>query len=186
MLKSVRLRNFRSFRDVRVTLGQRNFLVGPNMSGKKELFSWPTEQGSVMLGSREKHLRRPVTMWDMSDGELVFIAFLSLIYNPLGASLYFIEEPENYLHPRLIEVLLELLRQVQDELGPSGSAQVIATTHSPFLVDHVSLDELIVFEKQEGATVVTYPRDKAHLRELLERRELGLGDLYYSGALSGA
>lgn len=153
----------------------------------ERLFSWPTEQGTVIFGSEEKHLKRPASMWDMSDGELVFVALLSLIYSPpeLGAAIYFIEEPENYLHPRLIEVLLELLGQVQDELGPSRSAQVIATTHSPFLVDKVSLDELIVFEKREGATVVTYPRDKVHLQELLQRRDLGLGDLFYSGALSG-
>jgi hypothetical protein len=52
-------------------------------------------------------------------------------------------------------------------------------------VDKVSLDELIVFEKRQGATVVTYPKDKAHLRELLQREELGLGDLFYSGALQG-
>jgi predicted ATPase len=153
----------------------------------ESLFSWPTEQGTVMVGSKERHLRRPVTMWEMSDGELVFLALLSLIYSPpeLGASLYLVEEPENYLHPRLIEVLIELLGQVQEELGPARSAQVVATTHSPFLIDKVSLDELIVFEKREGATVVSYPRDKANLRELLERQDLGLGDLYYSGALSG-
>jgi predicted ATPase len=152
-----------------------------------KLFSWPTEQGTVMFGSEEKYLRRAVSMWDMSDGELVFVALLSLIFSPpaLGAPLYFVEEPENHLHPRLIEILVELLGQVHDELGPSRSAQVVASTHSPFLVDNVSLDELIVFERQEGATVVTYPRDKGHLRKLLERRELGLGDLVYSGALSG-
>ena len=81
---------------------------------------------------------------------------------------------------------MELLRQVQDEPGLSAPAQVIATTHSPHLVDRLSLDELIVFEKRQGATVVTYPRDKAHLRELLQSEALGLGDLFYSGALQGA
>jgi len=34
VLKSVRLQNYKSFRDVRVNLGLRNFLVGPNMAGK--------------------------------------------------------------------------------------------------------------------------------------------------------
>jgi predicted ATPase len=78
-------------------------------------------------------------MWEMSDGELAFVALLSLIYGPaeLGAGLYCIEEPENHLH------------------------------------------------KRQGATIVTYPRDKAHLREPLQNEELGLGDLVYSGALQG-
>jgi predicted ATPase len=150
-----------------------------------DLFTLPTQQATVIVGSREEHLRRPLSMWEMSDGELAFVALLSLIYGPpeLASSLYCIEELENHLHPKLIATLMELLRQVQDEPGASGSAQLIATTHSPYLIDKLSLDELIVFEKQQGATVVTYPRDKVHLRELLEREELGLGDLFYSGAL---
>jgi len=158
------------------------------LPGFVDLFTSPTQQATVLVGSREEHLKRPLSAWEMSDGELAFVALLSLIYGPaeLGAGLYCIEEPENHLHPRLIETLIELLRQAQDEPGASGSAQVIATTHSPYLVDKLSLDELIVFEKRQGATVVTYPKDKAHLRELLQNEDLGLGDLFYSGALQGA
>lgn len=152
-----------------------------------DLFTSPTQQATVAVASREKHLKRPVSAWEMSDGELAFVALLSLIFSPreLGATLYCIEELENHLHPKLIETLMELLKQVQEELGPENSAQVIATTHSPYLVDNVALDELIVVEKRQGATEVTYPRDKAHLRELLQNEELGLGDLFYSGALQG-
>ncbi|MBI3668144.1 MAG: AAA family ATPase [Acidobacteria bacterium] len=155
------------------------------LPGLEDVFTWPSQQATVVVASRERHLKRPISMWQMSDGELAFLALLSLVYSPreLGASLYCVEEPENHLHPRLTETLMELLRQVQDELGPENSAQVIATTHSPLLVDKVSLDELIVFEKCQGATAVAYPRDKAHLKELLQRKELGLGDLFYSGAL---
>ena len=157
------------------------------LPGFADLFTWPTQQVTVLIGSREDYLKRPVSVWEMSDGELAFVALLSLIFAPpeLSAGLYCIEEPENHLHPRLLETLAELIRQVQDERGASGSAQLIATTHSPYLVDKLSLDELIVFEKREGATVVTYPKDKAHLRELLQSEELGLGDLFYSGALQG-
>jgi predicted ATPase len=152
-----------------------------------DLFTVPTQQATVLIGSREEHLRRPLSIWDMSDGELAFLALVSLILGPreLAADPYCIEEPENHLHPKLIEVLMRLLRQAQGEHGPSTAAQVIATTHSLHLVDKASLDELIVFEKQQGATTVTYPRDKAHLRTLLESEELGLGDLFYSGALHG-
>ena len=157
------------------------------LPGFVDLFTSPTQQATVALGSREKYLKRPVSLWDMSDGELVFVALLSLIFVPLeiGGNLYCVEEPENYLHPRLIETVMELVRQEQARLGPANSSQVIATTHSAHLIDRVSLDELIVFEKRQGATVVTYPRDKAHLRELLQSEELGLGDLFYSGALQG-
>lgn len=154
----------------------------------EDLFTWPTQQATVFLASTEKHLKRPVGVWQMSDGQLSFIALLSLIFAPpdLGGALYLVEEPENHLHPKLLETLVELSRQVQSEFGPEQSAQVLVTTHSPHLVDTVELDELIVLERRDGATQCTRPSDKAHLRDLLTREEVGLGDLYYSGALGGA
>ena len=152
----------------------------------KEILTPPTQFATTYVTTREKHLKGPINIWSMSDGELVFLALLSLIFAPpeLGAPLYCIEEPENHLHPRLLETLVEVLTQRQSDLG-SHAAQVITTTHSPYLVDKVSLDELIVVEKSNGATKFTRPASKKHLRELLEREEIGLGELWYSGALGG-
>lgn len=148
------------------------------------VFTIPTQQSTVILASSEQFLRGPVPMWQMSDGELCLLAWLSLIFCPpeLGAPAYFIEEPENHLHPRAIEAMFGLLDQVQSDIG-GNRAQIIATTHSLALVDRTLLTDLVVFEKQQGATVCTRPREKRHLRDLLSRKEVGLGDLYYSGAL---
>jgi len=124
----------------------------------------------------------------MSDGELVFIAFLSLILAPdeFGSDLYCVEEPENHLHPRLIETLFHLLKQVRLSREAEQASQVILSTHSPLLVDLCDLDDLIVVERRQGATECTRPSAKGHLKALLEREEAGLGTLFYSGALSGA
>ena len=150
------------------------------------LFNAPTQQSTVALGSREKHLTRPVTLSQMSAGELAFIAFLSLIYAPpdRAGSLYCIEDLENYLHPTLIETLLQVLRQSQEEWERKHEApQIIMTTHSPLVVDKMKLEEIVFVEKKEGATVCTRPSDKPHLRKLLQDEEIGLGDLVYTGAL---
>jgi len=103
----------------------------------------------------------------------------------MSAPLYCIEEPENHLHPRLLEVLVGLLEQRQQAAGPRA-AQVVATTHSPQLVDKTRLEDLVVIEKRDGATVGIRPSEKHHLRELLSREDMGLGELYYSGALGSA
>lgn len=152
----------------------------------KEILTPPTQFATTYVTTHEKHLKRPINIWQMSDGELIFLALLSLIFAPpeLGAPMFCVEEPENHLHPRLLETLVEVLTQRQNELGPQA-AQVIATTHSPYLVDRVSLEELIVVEKSKGATKFARPASKKHLRELLEKEEMGLGDLWYSGALGG-
>lgn len=148
------------------------------------IFTFPTQQSTVFVASSERFLKTPIPVWQMSDGELCFIAWLSLVFCPpeLGAPAYFVEEPENYLHPRLIETLIGLLDQAQrsPDLTP---AQIFATTHSLVFVDRTAVEDLIVFEKRNGATICTRAREKEHLQELISRQEVGLGDLYYSGAL---
>jgi predicted ATPase len=154
-----------------------------------ELIPAPNQAGQVFLTTKEKFLKRPVNVWGMAQGELAFIAFVSLILSPpeFGAPITCVEEPENHLHPRLLEVLIELLRQTEARLIQEGQgpAQIFVTTHSPYLVDRLNLDELIVVEKVEGQTRFSRPREKAELRELLSRERQGLGELWFTGALGG-
>lgn len=149
------------------------------------IITWPTPQSTVFLASSERSLRTPVPVWQMSDGELAFIALLSLIFSPeeFGAALFCVEELENHLYPRLIDALIRLHDQRRRELE-SKASQVIVTTHSPQVVDKVDLDDLIVVSKRNGETLCTRPGDKPQLRKLLADEEIGLGDLLYSGALS--
>ena len=65
----------------------------------------PTPDGKVHLATSEKGLKRPTAVWQASDGFLALTALLSLIYVPPGLSgtLFCVEEPENHLHPRLLE-----------------------------------------------------------------------------------
>jgi len=141
------------------------------------------ESAKIAVGTGESPFRAPISLARMSDGELAFLALCSVILAPeeLRPSVLCIEEPESHLHPRLIEVLMELLNQSAMQ---AGGPQVIATTHSPLLVDKLKIEELLVVEKAEGATKFTRPSTKKHLKVLLSRKEQSLGDLWYSGALS--
>jgi hypothetical protein len=47
----------------------------------------------------------------------------------------------------------------------------------------MSLDEIIWIEKKDGQTRAYHPADKKHLRKLVEDKELGIGDLMFTGAL---
>jgi predicted ATPase len=154
------------------------------LPGVANVMTWPTPQSTVFIASTEKSLRTPVPVWQMSDGELTFLALLSLIFSPeeFGAPLFCVEELENHLHPRLIDALIKLHNQRRQELN-GNAGQVIVTTHSPQVVDKVGLDELIIVSKRNGESVFTRPGDKPQLRKLLEDGEIGLGDLVYSGAL---
>ena len=155
------------------------------LPGLEDIFAPPTQLGTTFVSTREKHLNRPVSLWRMSDGELVFLALLSLIFAPagLGSPVICIEEPENHLHPKLIETLIEMYNQRRAELG-ERAAQVLITTHSPYVIDRMALEDLIVLQRRDGATLCVSPSTKDHLKQLVASEELGLGDLWYSGALS--
>lgn len=153
----------------------------------RQLMTWPTQQGTVFLSSQERALVRPTPVYQMSDGELVFIAFLSLICAPddLSGTLFFIEEPENHLHPKLIDTLFSLLRQVRQEIADRNASpsQIILTTHSPYVLDRMSLGEVIWVGKKNGETIPVRPTQKDHLKKLVEDGDLGIGDLMFTGAL---
>jgi len=156
------------------------------LPGLTEILSPPTQFATTFLLAKEKHLNTPVNLWRMADGELAFLGLLSLILAPaqLAAPLFCVEEPENHLHPRLMDTLAEVWSQAQLEWGADAS-QAILTTHSPHVVDRMKLEDLVVLERVGGETRCARPSSKAHLRELLEKEEAGLGDLWYSGALGG-
>lgn len=153
-----------------------------------QLRTIPTPDGRVHLATTERGLKRPTNVWQTSDGFLALTALLSLIYVPteLSGTLFCVEEPENHLHPRLLETLVTLLRQVRQEVVDANTplSQIILTTQSPYLVDKFSLDEIVWIEKRNGETKLYRPGDKHHLKKLIENKELGLGDLMFSGALS--
>lgn len=151
------------------------------------LLTWPTQQGTVSLASQEKALARPTPIFQMSDGEVIFVAFLSLICAPddLSGTMFLVEEPENHLHPKLLETLISLLRQVREEVEGRkvAPAQIMLTTHSPYILDQMTIDEVVWVEKKNGKSRAIRPSDKDHLRKLVEDEALGLGDLMFTGAL---
>ena len=151
----------------------------------EEIMAPPTQFGTTYVSTKEKNLIRNVPLSRMSDGEVVFMALLSLLFAPteLGAPLHCFEEPETHLHPRLIEILMEILHQHQAEEKERQFAQIFIATHSLHLIDKCHLSDLIFVEKKNGSSTYTRPETKKGLRELIESDELGLGDLWYSGAL---
>jgi len=157
------------------------------MPGVRQVRTIPTQDGNVHLSVNEKGLNQPTSVWQASDGFLALTALLSLIYVPpeRGGTLYCVEEAENYLHPRLLETLAKLLRQVQRGMRDSDGSQTqfLFTTQSPYFLDQFSLDEVFWIEKENGETKAYRPADKKHLRKLVEDKDLGLGELMYTGAL---
>ena len=146
----------------------------------EELLTPLTEDGKpysdTYVAVREKGFEHPFDYYQLSDGTLRLLAHITALN--LDAELVCFEEPENFVHPYLLRLLVEVLKK-------SGK-QVILSTHSPYFLDFVEPEDLIIVEKKRGETKVRRIEDeeeKNRIRKLLEDG-IPLGEVYYSGALS--
>jgi predicted ATPase len=114
----------------------------------------------------------------MSDGTLRWLALLTILLHPAPPPVVCLEEPELGLHPDAIRLLGELL------IEASKRTQLIVTTHSDSLVDQFTKipEAVVVFEKQEGSTVLKRLNGK-QLSSWLER--YSLGQLWRTGEIGG-
>ena len=117
----------------------------------------------------------------VSDGSIKVLAYLVLLNEPDRRRLICIEEPENYLYPTVLSLLLEELR------GYAGldESQILIATHSPDLVDAAEPDEVFWFVKVDGKTTV---HRVVNDQQLVDQHDYGdhLGRMWRSGAFEGA
>lgn len=119
--------------------------------------------------------------WMLSTGTLRVLALLALLRHPIPPPLIVIEEIENGLDPRSIHLLVEEIRTAV----LSGTTQVILTTHSPYLLDLLKLDQLVLVARDSnGEPRFHRPADDAKLTEWA--KEFAPGRLYTMGSLHEA
>ena len=91
-----------------------------------------------------------------------------------------VEEIENGLDPRSVHLLVEEMRTAV----LAGTTQVVLTTHSPYLLDLLTLDHLVVVERDTlGQPQFTRPADLEGLQRWAS--EFAPGKLYTMGNLTG-
>ena len=74
-----------------------------------------------------------------SEGTLITLGILTAIMSRRGAHLVLLDDLERAIHPRAIADLVAELRGLL-ELFPD--LQIVATSHSPYLVDHLAPEEV--------------------------------------------
>ena len=102
------------------------------------------QDGRLLLQIKDAPFRSPVLARFTSDGTLKMLAYLVLIYDPAPPPFIGIEEPENYLHPRLLPELAEECRAACER------TQLLVTTHSPFFLNTLRPDEVRVLWRDES------------------------------------
>jgi energy-coupling factor transporter ATP-binding protein EcfA2 len=148
-----------------------------NMISEVEEIIPHLERTEVEIWIKVKGLDEPLKPHNISDGTLRLLAMIAVLYG--GASLVVLEEPENCIHPYLLETFMNLIRD-----SPS---QVVITTHSPYLLDHVKPEEVQVVWKEDLETKVkklSATKEMENVKRFLEEGGT-LGEAWYSGVFGG-
>ena len=113
----------------------------------------------------------------MSDGTLRVLGILLAVFQEAAPSITLIEEPEASVHPGTLGLISDLLKIASDK------TQVIATTHSPELLDAKWIQDrnLRIVEWKEGESHVSGIATGA--RRALQEHLMGAGELFRSSAL---
>lgn len=133
------------------------------------------EDGRLLLQIKDAPFDRPILARFASDGTLKLLAYLVLLHDPRPPRFIGIEEPENFLHPRLLVPLGEECR------AASERSQLLVTTHSPFFLDTVRPEEVrVLYRDAQGYTQVRRVADIAGIRNFMAEGAL-LGQLWSEG-----
>jgi predicted ATPase len=144
--------------------------------------------GSKAIKLRTKRGGHSIPAKDLSQGTLIALALLTLAYLPNPPSLVALEEIDRGLHPRLLRHLQDALYRLSypESCGETRPPiQVIATSHSPYLLDlYRDHPEEVVLAEKEGLEVkMKRLSDIEYFQEILG--ESPLRELWYSGVLGG-
>ena len=131
--------------------------------------------GSLALRIKDAPFAAPVLSRFASDGTLKMLAYLTLLHDPAPPRLIGVEEPENFLHPRLLPELAEECR------AASERTQLLVTTHSPFFLATMRPREVwVLWRDNQGYTQVQRVSDVLGVKEFVEEGA-ALGDLWMEG-----
>ena len=131
--------------------------------------------GHLLLQIKDAPFDRPILAKFASDGTLKLLSYLILLYDAEPPQVIGIEEPENYLHPRLLIGLVEACREA------SKSSQLIITTHSPRFVNELYAEEVwALYRDEQGFTVCKRTSEMQGIKAFLEAGAK-LGQLWMEG-----
>jgi len=133
-------------------------------------------QKQIYLFLQEHNNKRRLPSWLFSSGTLRILAILAILNSETPPPVVFIEEIENGIDPRTLNLLVEEMRGLLPE------HQFVTTTHSPYFLDLVALKHIIVAERSNGITDYYRPDDDDRLNAW--KTKFSAGNLYTMNKLS--
>lgn len=137
----------------------------------------PMPDGRLLLQLKDAPFERPVLSRYASDGTLKMLSYLVVLMDPEPPQFIGIEEPENFLHPRLLPELAEECRAAAER------SQLLVTTHSPFFLNGMRPDEVrVIYRDESGYSQVKRASDIQGIPEFIAAGA-SMGHLWLEGHL---
>lgn len=156
--------------------------ISKKIPGIEKIDTKKSPDGRLLLEFYAQGFAEPFFAQQMSDGTLKFFTYMLLLEDPEPHSLVCIEEPENGLYHKLLEVLGREFRNYAS--NGKVDSQVFITTHQPFLVNTLNANEVWILEKQpDGFSKISRVSNNALASKMVDAG-LPLGELWYSDYLS--
>ncbi len=137
----------------------------------------PVAAGMLAMTWKDKNFTKPLYMNELSEGTLRFLWLVSLLQSPAPSTITMIDEPEVSLHPEMLSLLAELMREA------SRKTQLIVATHSDRFIRFMRPGEVVVMDvDDQGATRATWA-DSLDLDSWLA--EYSLDEVWSMGRMGG-
>lgn len=104
----------------------------------------PLPSGHLLLNIKDAPFSEGIQARYASDGTLKMLAYLIQLHDPNPPPFLGIEEPENFLHPKLLYELAEECN------AASARAQMVVTTHSPYFIDALEPSQVWALSRDES------------------------------------
>jgi predicted ATPase len=138
----------------------------------------PVAAGMLSMTWKESNFKDPLYMHQLSEGTLRFLWLVSLLQSPGLSTVTMIDEPEVSLHPELLSLLADLMREAS-----SKRTQLIVATHSDRLIRFLEPKEVVVMDIGENGLATATWADALDLDEWL--KEYSLDEVWRMGRMGG-
>ena len=155
--------------------------IAGRVPGIDKIDTLRSEDGRLLLRFNDRGFVDPFYAQQMSDGTLKLFAYLLLMEDPNPPPFICIEEPENGLYHKLLEILAAEFRA--HATGKPDAPQIFVTTHQPYFVDALTSEEVWVLEKQDDGFATIHRASDDPIVKAMADEGLPLGGLWYGDYL---
>jgi predicted ATPase len=143
----------------------------------EELSFPPVAAGMLAMTWKDRKFNKSIYINELSEGTLRFLWLVSLLQSPNLSTVTMIDEPEVSMHPELLSLLADLMREA------SKRTQLIVATHSDRFIRFLRPEEVVVMDINEDGSATATWADSLDLDQWLA--EYSLDEVWRMGRMGG-